>query len=152
MTEHRLFELLAEEGVQEHARFALNCKDLRHTRSMYLRENPVLQRELLVNLRMNREFLLLLTYVALLSAVVMFAWPTAQRLDMSANPEDGKTLVNLIFLEQYLLASLMAPASPRARSPARRSEKATKCCWPARCAPRPSCWASCWHRSRTWQC
>ena len=77
---------------------------------MYLRENPVLQRELLVNLRMNRAFLLLLTYVVLLSAVVMFAWPTAQRLDMSANPEDGKTLVNLIFLEQYLLASLMAPS------------------------------------------
>ena len=31
-------------------------------------------------------------------------------MDMSANPEDGKTLVNLIFLEQYLLASLMAPS------------------------------------------
>ncbi|HVU86982.1 MAG TPA: ABC transporter permease subunit [Pirellulales bacterium] len=77
---------------------------------MYLRENPVLQRELLVNLRMHRAFLLLLTYVTLLSAVVLFAWPSAQRMDMSANPEEGKTLVNLIFLEQYLLASLMAPS------------------------------------------
>src|SRR5262249_8380466 len=34
----------------------------------------------------------------------------AQRMDMSSNPEEGKTLVNLIFLEQYLLASLMAPS------------------------------------------
>jgi ABC-type transport system involved in multi-copper enzyme maturation permease subunit len=77
---------------------------------MYLRENPVLQWELLVNLRMNRAFLLLLAYVALLSLVVMAAWPTAQVMDMSANPDDGKTLVYLIFLEQYLLASLMAPS------------------------------------------
>ena len=31
---------------------------------MYLLENPVLQRELLVNLRMTRAFVLLLVYVA----------------------------------------------------------------------------------------
>jgi len=77
---------------------------------MYLRENPVLQRELLVNLRMNRAFALLLAYVVLLSGAVLIAWPSAQRMDMSSNPENGKTLVNLIFLEQYLLAALMAPS------------------------------------------
>ena len=77
---------------------------------MYLRENPVLQRELLVNLRMNRAFVLLLAYVALLSIVVMAAWPETKKIDMSANPEQGKTLVNLIFLAQYMLASLMAPS------------------------------------------
>ena len=40
----------------------------------------------------------------------MAAWPSAKNIDMSANPDDGKTLVNLIFLGQYLLASLMAPS------------------------------------------
>ncbi|HEY1600660.1 MAG TPA: ABC transporter permease subunit [Pirellulales bacterium] len=77
---------------------------------MFVRENPVLQRELLVNLRMHRAFVLLLAYVVLLSAVVMAAWPSAKNIDMSSNPDDGKTLVNLIFLEQYFLASLMAPS------------------------------------------
>ncbi len=77
---------------------------------MYLRENPVLQRELLVNLRMNRAFVLLFAYVALLAIVVVVAWPQAQTIDMSADPIGGKSLVNLIFLEQYLLASLMAPS------------------------------------------
>ena len=33
---------------------------------MYILENPVLQRELLVNLRMKRAFVLLFVYVALL--------------------------------------------------------------------------------------
>ena len=42
---------------------------------MYLFENPVLQRELLVNLRMPRAFVLLLLYQVLLAAVVYFAWP-----------------------------------------------------------------------------
>ena len=37
---------------------------------MYLRENPVLQRELLVNLRMPRAFLWLLIYQGLLGMLV----------------------------------------------------------------------------------
>ena len=77
---------------------------------MYLFENPVLQRELLVNLRMPRAFLLLLTYQLLLAAVVYFAWPKDNiRLDLTANPESTRQLVNLFFLGQYILASLMAP-------------------------------------------
>ena len=40
---------------------------------MYIRENPVLQRELLTNLRMTRAFVLLFVYVALLGVVVI--WP-----------------------------------------------------------------------------
>ncbi len=44
---------------------------------MYLLENPVLQRELLVNLRMKRGFVLLFVYVALLGAVVYVAWPSS---------------------------------------------------------------------------
>ena len=78
---------------------------------MYLFENPVLQRELLVNLRMPRAFVLLLLYQVLLAAVVYFAWPADNvRLDLSENPESTQTLVNLFFLGQYILASLMAPS------------------------------------------
>ena len=49
---------------------------------MYLIENPVLQRELLVNLRMTRAFVLLLVYIALLGLVVYVAWPSQARLDL----------------------------------------------------------------------
>ncbi len=78
---------------------------------MYLLENPVLQRELLVNLRMPRAFVLLLLYQVLLAAVVYFAWPADNvRLDLTENPESTRKLVNLFFLGQYILASLMAPS------------------------------------------
>ncbi len=78
---------------------------------MYVLENPVLQRELLVNLRMFRAFVLLLVYQVLLAAVVFFAWPADNVvLDLSDNPESTQTLVNLFFLGQYILASLMAPS------------------------------------------
>jgi len=76
---------------------------------MYVRENPVLQRELLTNLRMPRAFVLLFMYVALLGFVVYLAWPQEQRLDM-AQPVAAKRLVNLFFLGQYMLASMMAPS------------------------------------------
>jgi ABC-type transport system involved in multi-copper enzyme maturation permease subunit len=76
---------------------------------MYVRENPVLQHELLTNLRMTRAFVLLFAYVALLGGVVYLAWPQEQRLDM-AQPEAAKRLVNLFFFGQYMLASLMAPS------------------------------------------
>ncbi|HJQ80504.1 MAG TPA: ABC transporter permease subunit [Lacipirellulaceae bacterium] len=76
---------------------------------MYVRENPVLQHELLTNLRMTRAFVLLFVYVALLGLVVYLAWPQEQRLDM-AQPEAAKRLVNLFFFGQYMLASLMAPS------------------------------------------
>ena len=57
---------------------------------MYLLENPVLQRELLVNLRMLRGFVLLFAYVAMLGAVVYVAWPNSQRLDLTtARPRRG---------------------------------------------------------------
>ena len=77
---------------------------------MYVLENPVLQRELLVNLRMSRGFVLMLVYQALLAAIVYFAWPQGERLDLSARSEDARKLVNMFFLGQYVLASLMAPS------------------------------------------
>jgi ABC-type transport system involved in multi-copper enzyme maturation permease subunit len=76
---------------------------------MYLVENPVLQRELLVNLRMKRAFVLLLLYNALLGAMVYFAWPQEKRVDV-VNPAAAIRLVNMFFLGQYLLASLMSPS------------------------------------------
>jgi ABC-type transport system involved in multi-copper enzyme maturation permease subunit len=76
---------------------------------MYLTENPVLQHELVTNLRMNRAFVLLAVYLALLGGVVYLAWPQEQRLDF-AQPEAAKRLVSLFFFGQYLLASLMAPS------------------------------------------
>lgn len=76
---------------------------------MYFRDNPVLQRELVVNLRMTRGFLLLFAYIAFLGLLVYAAWPADQTLDL-ARPEEAKKLVNLFFLGQYLLVSLMAPS------------------------------------------
>ena len=75
---------------------------------MYLFENPVLQREMLVNLRMGRAFILLLLYQALLAVLVYFAWPQETRLE--ANPEAGRALVNMFFLGQYVLSALMTPS------------------------------------------
>jgi ABC-type transport system involved in multi-copper enzyme maturation permease subunit len=77
---------------------------------MYLLENPVLQRELLVNLRMVRAFVLLFVYVGLLAVVVYVAWPNQQRLDLTSSPAEARRLVNLFFLGQYILVSLMAPS------------------------------------------
>lgn len=77
---------------------------------MYVLENPVLQRELLVNLRTGRAFLLLAVYQFLLAAVVLVAWPTDAKLDLTTNPQSARNLVNLFFLGQYVIASLMAPS------------------------------------------
>jgi ABC-type transport system involved in multi-copper enzyme maturation permease subunit len=75
---------------------------------MRIAENPVLQRELLVNLRMIRAFVLLFAYIALLGIVVYVAWPAKDRLDLLAN--EGRPLINLFFLGQYVLVALMAPS------------------------------------------
>ena len=77
---------------------------------MYFLENPVLQRELLVNLRMPRSFWLLLLYQVILGVIVYFAWPRQVRLDLTAGSGSNSQLVDLVFLGQYVLASLMAPS------------------------------------------
>ncbi|WP_164103029.1 ABC transporter permease [Candidatus Laterigemmans baculatus] len=77
---------------------------------MYVFENPVLQRELLVNLRTQRSFWLLALYQLLLAGVVLAAWPSDERLDLTENPPSARRLVNLFFLGQYVIASLMAPS------------------------------------------
>lgn len=77
---------------------------------MYVLENPVLQRELLVNLRTGRAFILMLVYQTLLGMVVYFAWPQQTHLDLSKQPQDARKLADMFFLGQYILASLMAPS------------------------------------------
>ncbi|QEG39851.1 ABC transporter permease [Roseimaritima ulvae] len=77
---------------------------------MYVFENPVLQRELLVNLRTARAFWLLALYQLLLAVVVLVAWPSEERLDLTGNPQSARKLVDLFFLGQYVIASLMAPS------------------------------------------
>lgn len=82
---------------------------------MYIVDNPVMQRELLVNLRMGRAFFFLLLYQLLLGAVILIAWPRpeAGRIDLTTNSEDAaqtKQLINLFFQGQFVLASLMVPS------------------------------------------
>ncbi len=77
---------------------------------MVLLENPVLQRELLVNLRTLRAFVLLFFYQALLATLVYFAWPQDARLDLTSNPAAARNLVDLFFVGQYVLAALMTPS------------------------------------------
>jgi ABC-type transport system involved in multi-copper enzyme maturation permease subunit len=82
---------------------------------MFFADNPVMQRELLVNLRMGRAFFFLLLYQLLLGAVVLIAWPRpeAGRLDLTPDSENAQAtreLVNLFFQGQFILASLMVPS------------------------------------------
>jgi ABC-type transport system involved in multi-copper enzyme maturation permease subunit len=77
---------------------------------MYLVENPVLQRELLVNLRTPRAFVLLAVYQILLAGVVILAWPSPGKLDLTQSQPSARKLVDLFFVGQYVLASLMAPS------------------------------------------
>ena len=86
---------------------------------MHLLDNPVLQRELLVNLRMNRAFVLLFLYIAMLGMVVFAAWPSDRRLDLTEGGQQsvsasdsppGVRLVNMFFLGQYILMALMTPS------------------------------------------
>ena len=76
---------------------------------LLLSQNPVLQHELLANLRRPRAFVLLFAYVTLLGVLVLLAWPRAEVLDM-ARPVEAQRLVGLFFFGQYLLASLMTPS------------------------------------------
>lgn len=76
---------------------------------MLLTENPVMQRELLTNLRANRSFVLMLVYQLALASVLLVAYPSGQRVDLSTDSSAARQLVDFFFLGQYILASLMAP-------------------------------------------
>ncbi|MBI3462304.1 MAG: ABC transporter permease subunit [Planctomycetes bacterium] len=76
---------------------------------MFLFENPVLQRELLVNLRMKRAFVLQFLYVAVLGAIVWASWPREKQIDF-ASPQTARRLFNTFFLFQFVLVALMSPS------------------------------------------
>ncbi|MFK7736582.1 MAG: ABC transporter permease [Pirellulaceae bacterium] len=75
---------------------------------MLVLENPVLQRELLTNLRAGRAFVLMLVYQLALALVLLVAYPSG-RVDLSTDSSAARQLVDFFFLGQYVLASLMAP-------------------------------------------
>ena len=75
---------------------------------MYLFDNPVLQRELLANLRMRRAFAIQLLYVSLLAALVWVLWPRQEQVDF-ASPQTGRRLLNTFFMGQFVIVTLMAP-------------------------------------------
>lgn len=76
---------------------------------MLLVENPVLQRELLTNLRASRSFVLMLLYQLALATVLLVAYPSGQRVDLTSDSAQAVQLVDFFFLGQYIIASLMAP-------------------------------------------
>src|SRR5437764_8716548 len=77
---------------------------------MLLRENPVLSRELLVNLRSPRSFVLQLAYVAFLGTVVYFAWPRGEGSAHQVGAAAAQKLFDLFFLGQFFLVALVAPS------------------------------------------
>ena len=52
----------------------------------------------------------LLLYQVILGVIVYFAWPREVRLDLTVDSGNNSQLVDLVFLGQYVLASLMAPS------------------------------------------
>jgi ABC-type transport system involved in multi-copper enzyme maturation permease subunit len=74
---------------------------------MIFRDNPVLIRELLVNLRSNRSFVLLFLYVSFLGVVVFFAWPAEGNL---VSADLAQRLFRQFFLGQFFLVALVAPS------------------------------------------
>ena len=105
---------------------------------MRLPENPVMQRELLVNLRTKRSFLLLLVYQATLALLVYLAWPRASRLQ--ANAGEARDLVNLFFLGQYTLASLMTPSFAAASIAGEKERKTYEMLLASPLRPAAICW------------
>ncbi len=77
---------------------------------MFFIDNPVLQRELVGNLRTFRAFALMLVYQIALAAVVLIAYPREERMDLSENTATARTLVDVFFLGQFVLVSLIAPS------------------------------------------
>ena len=66
-------------------------------------------RELLVNLRSPRAFVLQLIYVVFLAALVYFRWPTGEDGARQVSSGVAQRLFELFFLGQFFLVSLVAP-------------------------------------------
>lgn len=77
---------------------------------MFALDNPVLQRELISNLRTPRAFLLMLVYQIALATVVLIAYPRDIKIDLSRESASAQRLVDFFFVGQFAIASLMAPS------------------------------------------
>ncbi|APW62666.1 ABC transporter permease [Paludisphaera borealis] len=76
---------------------------------MLIRENPVLNRELLVTLRSPRSFVLQFFYVLALGSLVYFYWPAGEDGARQVSPGVARRLFDIFFLGQFCLVALMAP-------------------------------------------
>lgn len=77
---------------------------------MWMRENPVLNRELLTTLRSPRSFVLQFAYVAVLGILVYFYWPAGvDDESRMVGPGVARRLYDIFFLGQFCLVALMAP-------------------------------------------
>lgn len=76
---------------------------------MILRDNPVLIRELLVNLRSPKAFVLQLAFASFLGSVVYFAWPAGEEGARQVGAGAALRLFDLFFLGQFFLVALVAP-------------------------------------------
>ncbi len=76
---------------------------------MILKDNPVLSRELLVNLRSSRSFILQFAYVAFLGLVVYLAWPSGEGGITQVSSGAAQSLFDLFFLGQFFLVAMVAP-------------------------------------------
>jgi ABC-type transport system involved in multi-copper enzyme maturation permease subunit len=76
---------------------------------MLFRDNPVLGRELLVNLRSPRAFWLQFAYAAFLGLVVYSAWPASESGIAQVGAGAAQGLFDLFFLGQFFLVALVAP-------------------------------------------
>lgn len=76
---------------------------------MILKDNPVLSRELLVNLRSSRSFYLQAAYVSFLGLMVYLAWPSGEGGISQVSSGAAKRLFDLFFLGQFFLVAMVAP-------------------------------------------
>lgn len=77
---------------------------------MILRDNPVLARELLVNLRNPLSFYIQAAYVSVLGLMVYLAWQPGDAGPAQASSGAAKRLFDLFFLGQFYLVAMVAPA------------------------------------------
>ena len=74
-----------------------------------IRDNPVLSRELLVNLRSPRSFAFQFVYVCVLAVGVYFAWPKTESGITQVSSGAAQSLFDLFFFGQFFLVALVAP-------------------------------------------
>ena len=75
-----------------------------------IRQNPVLHRESLLNLRSGRSFGLFAVYLLVLTAVVLLAWPREGAVDLSGDGASAGRLTELFFLSQLIGVAMLAPS------------------------------------------